>query len=418
MIEGRRSKLFYGYVVVAAAFVIAMLVWGASRTFGVFLKPMLDEFGWTRAGISGAFTLNMIIMGLLAIVTGRLTDRLGPRLILVASGLILGSGYLLMSQISGIGQLYLYYGVILGVGLSGCQAPLMSVVARWFVKRRTLMSGILMAGPAAGIMLMPLVSSLLISAYGWRISYIVLGSVVVVVIVVAALFLKRDPSEMGLLPYGTGETEAEGLDLQAVGLPLKKAVHTRQFWLLNVVSFCREFLIGVVVVHIVIHATGLGVSVAAAASVLSVAAGASIPARVVMGGVADRIGNKLALTICLTISSFAFLLPLVAKELWLLYLFAALFGIGLWSGAAIMSPLVADLFGLKALGELYAWTVLVGAVGGAAGPVLAGYIFDVTGSYQLAFLMCVAVSVIAIVVLIFLKPLGYEKSTIKSSTQC
>ena len=129
LIGDKKPKLFYGYIVVAAATSIMTLVWGANRSFGVFLEPMLSEFGWTRAGISGAYTLCMVITGILTIPAGRLSDRFGPRVVLIGSGLLLGLGYILTSQVGGIWQLYLFYGGIVGVGMSGCFAPVMSFPA-------------------------------------------------------------------------------------------------------------------------------------------------------------------------------------------------------------------------------------------------------------------------------------------------
>ena len=265
------------------------------------------------------------------------------------------------------------------------------------------MSGILVAGPALGIAVMPLVASLLITSYGWRISYIVLGSIVLAVLVIAALFLRRDPGEMGLLPYGKDEAEANGLDLQAEGFSFQEAVCTRQFWLFSLVSFCGFFLMNVVVVHVVIHATGLGIPATAAAGILSVAAGVSIPGRIIVGGVADKIGNLKTLVICYSIGAVAFLLLLAARELWMLYLFAVIFGLGWWASSAVMAPVTAELFGLKSHGTILACTNFTAAIGGAAGPVLVGHIFDVTGSYQLAFIMCIAIAVIAIVTTMSLK---------------
>ena len=405
MIKGSKPKIFYGYVVAAASVSIMTIVWGANRAFGVFLEPMLDEFGWTRAGISGAFTLCMIVMGALAIVAGRLTDKIGPRPVLLTCGFFLSLGYLLMSRVSAIWQLYLFYGVIIGIGMSGAFAPLISLVARWFVKRRALMSGFLLAGPAFGIVVVPLLSSLLISAYGWRNSYIILGGIVLVVVILAALFLKRDPGGIGLLPYGADKVSTEDLDLQLVGFSLGGSVRTRQFWTLGLMFFSNLFLINIVVVHIVIHAIGLGIPATAAASILSVGAGVSIPGRIIIGGVADRIGNKPTLAVCYIMGLVAFILLLVATELWMLYLFAVIFGLGCWASGTVTAPLTAEFFGLKSHGIILACVSLTTAIGGAIGPVLVGYIFDVTGSYQQAFLMCVGVSIIAIISTMFLRPI-------------
>jgi MFS family permease len=131
-----RPKIFYGYIVVAAAFAIMLIAWGGNRTFGVFLDPMIREFGWTRAGISGAFTLGMVILGLISLLAGRLTDQIGPRALLIACSLFLGAGYALSSQVQSLWHLYLYYGIFTGIGMSGAWAPIMSVITRWFVKKK------------------------------------------------------------------------------------------------------------------------------------------------------------------------------------------------------------------------------------------------------------------------------------------
>jgi len=150
-----KKRLFYGYVIVAASFAIMTVAWGSNRSFGVFLDPMLEDFHWKRASISGAFTLNVIIMGFMAFVMGNLTNRFGPRIVLTCSGLLLGAGYILVSQVDNIWQFYLAYSIMPGVGMSGILVPLMSVVTLWFEKRRALMAGVLSAGPALGIVTMP-----------------------------------------------------------------------------------------------------------------------------------------------------------------------------------------------------------------------------------------------------------------------
>ncbi len=405
MKEKSKPPLFYGYVVVIAAACIMFVAWGANRSFGIFLEPILNEFGWTRASISGVFTLVLIIMGSASITAGRLSDRFGPRPLLLVCCLFLGLGHLLVSQVKSIGQFYIFYGVITGIGMSGLYAPLMSVVVRWFVKRRILMSSMLTASAAVGVMSFPLISSLLISSYGWRTSYLILGGIVLATTVCGALFIRRSPDEIGILPYGYSESTEMDLNLQTEGFSLGEAFRTRQFWLLTTVVFTDKFLINVTVVHIVIHAMGLGISTTPAASILSIAAGISIPARIIVGAVADWIGHKRALTICLGISTAAFLLAMVARSLWSLYLFAVLFGSGLWAASAVLSGMAAELFGLKSHGAIYATMWLVGCIGGAVGPVLAGHIFDITGSYQLAFVISVLVNIGGIIALLSLRPI-------------
>ena len=210
--RSKKPKLFYGYIIVAAAFLITLIMCGTLFTFGVFFKPILTEFGWTRAMTSGAFSLCILLFGLLGIGTGRLTDRFGPRVVMSGCGFFLGLGYLLMSQVSAIWQLYLFYGVMVGIGVSGSFVPLVSTVARWFAERRGMMTGIAVSGIGIGTMIMPLVANWLISSYGWRTSYIVVGITVLVLIILVAQFLRRDPGQMGQLPYGADEVKVESLN--------------------------------------------------------------------------------------------------------------------------------------------------------------------------------------------------------------
>ncbi|MFC1937799.1 MFS transporter [Chloroflexota bacterium] len=407
----KKSKIFYGYIVVGASFVIMMFALGANRSFGVFLEPMLAEFGWSRAGISGAFTVSLMLAGFLGIVAGRMTDRYGPRVVLITSGIFLGLGYILIARVGAIWHFYLFYGIIVGIGFSGSYSPLVSLIARWFVKRRGLMSGITVAGPALGITIVPILSSLLISASGWRISYIVIGGVVTVVIVSAALFLRRDPAEMGLKPYGAGETVAGGVDLQTTGLSFTEAICTRQFWMFNTMSFCDMFVKNIIIVHVVIHAIETGITATAAASVISVASGISMGGKIVMGAIADRVGNRRALLFCFSMGLVAFLLLLFAKQLWMFYLFSVFFGLGNWVSRPVMPPLAAELFGLKAHGTLFACINLSTLVGGAIGPLVAGRIFDSTGSYTLTFLVCISALIIALIAVVFLRPVAKTRET-------
>ncbi len=412
----KKEPLFYGYIVAAASLCVMAVTWGANRTFGIVLGPMLAEFSWTRAEISGAVTLNMIVMGTMALVAGRLTDRYGPRAIIMIGALFSGLSYIFASRITSLWQLYLFYGIISGIGLSSAWAPPMSVISRWFWKRKALMSGIVIAGPALGIAIIPLLFSSLMATWGWRFSYVILGLFVIVTVAAAAFFLRGSPGEIGLFPYGADPTDSNCNDLQTEGISLMESSRTLAFWLLLLISFCNEVLVGVITVHIVIHATGLGIPMTAAAGVLSAAAGVSIPGRIIMGGVADRIGHKPALIICFGTSVIAFLLLLSTDALWMLYLFAVLFGGGLWTAGSIRAPLIADLFGLKSHGTIFACTVLASAIGGAVGPIIAGLLFDIYGSYQITFIMCIGISLIGIIATIPLQPFRQDNGM--SITNC
>ncbi|MBL7124678.1 MAG: MFS transporter [Dehalococcoidales bacterium] len=402
---GEKPRFFYGYIVGVAAFLIQLLVWGTYNTFGVFFKPMSSEFGWTRAMTSGPRSLCFLLIGLVGIIVGRLNDRFGPRLVMTVCGLFLGLGYLLMSQVEDIWHFYLFYGVVIALGMSGSDISLLSTLARWFVKKRGMMTGIIKAGAGMGMLIMPLVANWLVSNYDWRTSYIVIGFVVLVFSVLAAQFLRRDPGQKGLLPDGD-KAEGKNLNLEATRFSLKKAIHTRQFWILSAIYFLFVLCAHTLITHIYPHVVDLGIAEATAANILATIGGASIAGRFIMGSASDRVGNKLTLIVTLAMLGVALFWLLVAKEAWMLYTFAALYGFAHGSLFTLISPIVAELFGLSSHGVIFGTVTFIGTVGGTIGPVMAGYIFDVTSSYQLGFIILAATSVIGIMLASLLRPIG------------
>jgi len=402
----KQSKFFYGYVIVAASFLILTVVMGLIFNFGVFFKPFLDEFGWTRAEISGAYALLFTVYGLLGIFAGRLNDRLGPRIIMTVASVLLGLGYFLISKVSALWQLYLFYGVIIGIGTGGCFVPLASTVARWFVRRRGLMTGIVVSSIGVGSMIMPPIATQLISGYGWRTTYVIFGIVVLVVTMVAAQFLKRDPSQVGQLPDGESEATHESSALQTQGFSLRGTIRTSQFWMLCVMFFCFGYSMHAITVHIVVHATGLGFALADAAKILVVIGGLNIVGRLAVGIGYDRIGNKLGLIIVFALLSAAVLWLQFAREFWMLQLFAVAFGLATGGVIVLMSSVGADLFGLKSHGVILGIYTFLFSLGGAIGSVLSGRIFDITNSYQLAFWVFAALGIVGLVLSLLLKPIS------------
>jgi MFS family permease len=398
-------RFFYGYIVVVASFCIFAVMYGTRFAFGVFFKPMLTEFGWTRALTSGALSLSMVVQGLLAIVMGGLNDRLGPRVVLTFCGFLLGVGCLLMSQISTLWQLYLFYGVLIGVGMSGVLVPLLSTVARWFIKRRNVMTGIALTGIGLGSLIAPPLANRFISVYDWRVSYILLGCLVLAVGVLSAQLLKRDPTRAGQVPDGGDEAGEEMLQGRNEGFSLREAVHTRQFWMVFGIFICLGFSYFSIVVHIVPHITDLGISASKGANILAALGGAGIVGNVV-GGAADRIGNKQVCVIGLMLASATLFWLVSITEVWMFYLFVGVFGIGYGVCFTSESPLVAWLFGVSSHGLLLGIISFGFTIGAAIGPLLTGYIFDVTGSYQTAFLTFAVLSVVGLILMVLIRPIG------------
>lgn len=404
MTEKIQPKFFYGYIIVVVAFLLMLMMWGAYYSFGIFFEPLLAEFGWTKAMTSGAFSLSFFLTGILGVFAGRLTDRFGPRVVLTVCGFFLGLGYLLVSQTSTVWQLYLFYGVVVALGMSASVIPLQSTIARWFVKRRGTINGIIISGIGVGMVIIPPIAQWLISSYGWRTSYIVVGITALVTIILTAQFLRRDPGKMGQLPYGEGELEIK-VSSPDTGFSLREALRSWQFWTLVMALLCFTMGEGTILVHIVSHAIGLGISAASAALIIPVIGAVSIPGRILLGMAGDRIGNRPAYVIGFVFLSVSLFWLLVAKELWMLYLFAVIYGFGYGGLSTLISPIIAELFGLSSHGVIMGVVIMFGGTGGMAiGPLLAGHIFDITGSYQSAFLMYAAISVIGLILVSRLRP--------------
>jgi MFS family permease len=400
------SRFYYGYVMVGIAFLIMLISWGLYITYGVFFDSMLNQFGWTRAAISGAYSLSSIISGVLGIAVGWLTDRFGPRLIVTVAGVCLGLGYLLMSFVNSVWELYFFYGIVVGIGMAGLWVPLVSPIVRWFTDKRSLMTGIIISGLTVGQLIGPVVISRLIAAYEWRQSYFILGIAAMVLIAVLAQFMKRDPVQTRQLVGKTDErAKPVAKSSPDQDFSLKEAAHTLQFWLVAIIFFCVGFAAFSITVHIVPHATNLGISEVAAANILAINGGIGIIGNFVMGGIlGDKIGNRKAFIIGLFLMAAALFWLVPARELWVLYVFALVFGIGIGGVGTSESPLLARLFGLTSHGLIYAVLGLGWTTGGAVGPIVTGYLCDINGNYQLAFLISGIVAALGLLLIIILRP--------------
>jgi MFS family permease len=411
MDKAKHNTFLYGYVIVATCFSIQSIGIGTYASYGVFFNPLIEEFGWSRATIAGASSMAFLLMGLLGIVVGRLNDRIGPRKLMTITGLSFGLGYMLMSKLGAVWQWYLFFGVVVGIGLSSVDVIPLTTTARWFVRRRGIMTGIVKVGTGAGQLAMPLITSMLIMRYGWRTSYLIIGATVLIILVSVAQLLKRDPSQIGLVPDGDAKQSLEKLDIGTRGFTLNEALHTRQFWTICGVSVVIVFCLMSIMGHIVPHAQDIRISATSAASVLAMIGGVSMAGRFFTGITIDRIGSKRTMIYCFGLLIIALVWLQTAQELWMLYVFATVYGVAHGAFFTAISPIVAEFFGIRSHGALFGIVAFSGTVGGAMGPFLTGYIFDVTAGYSLAFWLCVLMSALGLAMIVSLRPIK-EKITV------
>ena len=315
-------------------------------------------------------------MGTLAMLGGRLNDRFGPRPVLAATGVLYGLGYLLLGRIAEPWQIFVLMGTLIGLGLSTHDVVTLSTVARLFQARRGIMSGVIKTGTALGQVAIPPVAAALIVWLGWRGSLTALGLATSVLLVLAALCMSRPPAP---------ERPAGASPVALPGVTFAQARRSRVFWTLCAVQFLFFPTVTTVPLHLAVHSMDLGLSQPAAATLLSVIGGSSIAGRLVLGGLSDRIGGRLAISICLALLAAALAALTVTTAPGLLYPVVAVYGFTHGALFVVISPTVAEYFGMRAHGAIFGTVLFSGTLGGSIGPIVAGWVYDTTGGYTPAF---------------------------------
>ena len=360
------------YLIVFGACLTQFTVIGLLFSFGVFFNVLEEEFGWSRTLLSSAVALAALVMGLLAVFAGRLCDRLGPAPVLVGAGLLYGTGFSLISVVGEPWHLFVLFGLFIGVGMSTHDVATLSTIARWFVRRRGMMTGVAKVGTATGQMVLPPLAALLIAGLGWRGAALALGVAAGGLLLVAAASMRRPPPDRAAAPAGLGGGFAE-------------IRRSRVFWTLCAAQFLFFPTLMTVPLHIAVHGMDLGMTRGVAAILLTVIGGASIAGRLTVGSFADRIGGRNAYVVCLVPLITSLLILMVVDTHAALFAVVALYGFGHGGLFTVVSPTVAEFFGTRTHGAIYGGIYLFGTIGGAVGPIMAGRVFDLTGSYDYAF---------------------------------
>jgi len=407
-------RLSYGIVVLATGFTMTLVGYAIRNTFTVFYPVIVDDFGWSRGNTAIMYSLTMLCYGLVAPLAGGLTDRVNPKIVFSIGGLVVGGGIALCSQAQSMWHFYVFYGVMVAVGLSLIGfTPLSSLITHWFEKGKAQVFGLLGAGFGVSLVTAPIFQHLIFE-YGWRTAYIIIGVVASLIVVPACLiFIRRSPSQVALMAEAAASAkriESPGQPAHALRVPdwtVRRALRTRTYWLLLLVSFCNAgFAQGTIIAHQVYYLRDIGFDPMAAASLFSVF-GASFVVGTISSGLSDRLGRIPV-----------FLPGSLAAAISILFLFAAqdsqsmvmpvLFAICAGFGLGITPPTcfagVADCFHGRNYGSIQGTAILAVALGAAIGPWLAGYLHDVTGSYRIPFSLVLVAILLAAVLMWLAKP--------------
>jgi MFS family permease len=368
-------KLHYGWVVVAAGALMGCVAIGTVFSLAVFLQPMSDATGWSRTGISSAMTIVFITMGLGAFGWGALTDRFGPKVVVLSGGLLLGLGLALASRASSLLEFQLIYGIIVGGAAGAVFAPTIATVTGWFEKHRSLAVSLVSAGMGVAPMTISPFAGWLIAAYDWRTAQIAIAVLAWALLVPTALLVRRPP----MLQAGPGAAPDSAAG--GPGMTVGQALRSTQFIVLSLTFFCCCATHSGPIFHTVSYAIACGLAPMAAVTIYSAEGLAGLGGRLVFGLAGDRYGAKRALVVGLLIQAVAAGAYFFTRQLGEFYAVALVFGLAYGGVMPLYAVIAREYFPMRIMGTVFGAAAMISSLGMALGPAIGGWIYDTTGSY-------------------------------------
>ncbi len=388
------GRVFHGWFVVAAAFAVTFVGFGSAYSFSSFVAPLQKDFGASLGRVSLVFSLAGFLYFVLGMVSGPLADRLGARRLVVAGMILTGAGLAAAGMARTLTEVYLAYGLGVGLGVGCSYVPALGAVQRWFVRRRGFASGLAVSGIGVGTVVMPPLASLLIVHFGWRQAYVALGGLVVLLGGGSALLIENDPRGRGLGPDGDPLPPGSHA-LPPVGAAVREAIRSRPFVGLYAACLVCSFGVFVPFVHLVPYAMDRGIPRFSAVLLLSVIGAGSAAGRFLLGGLADRMGRRRALQAMFVGMAAALAVWALSTRFWPLAGFAFVYGVFYGGWVAILPAVVMDYFGGRNVSGIIGILYTSVAFGTLIGPSAAGFAFDVAHSYMLPILASVGANIIA-----------------------
>lgn len=373
-----------GWIVVASAFGIMFVTFGAAYGFSSFFASLQETFDASRGAVSLIFSIAVPLYFLLGAVSGPLADRMGPRPTCLFGIVIAGAGLMFAGTASALWQVAIGFGLGIGLGIGFSYVPAIGAVQRWFVLRRGVASGLAVSGIGFGTLVGPIAAAALIASLGWRTAWIVLGLCIIAFGVIAALFIDNAPERHGLLPDGgvIGDSACRNKE-PAAGTSLRTAIGSRAFGLLYLSLIAVSIGAFIPFVHLTPFAEDHGLPRGTAVALFSLVGVGSAVGRFALGGIADRLGRRRSLIVLLAGITLMQVWWLVATSAWQLALFALVFGTCFGGSVALYPALTVDYFGGRNASGIIGVLYTAAAIGSALGPKLAGDTFDMLASYTL-----------------------------------
>lgn len=365
------------WLIAGALFAVVFSASSPIAAFGVFLPVLAEHFGWSRGAISVALSTALMLGGLNAFVVGAIADRHGPRFILAFTVAMAGAGFTLASTIDSLWELYLFIGLMGGIGTSGFYVIASSTITRWFDRQRSLVLALVLSGFNVSFIIAGPVAAGLIEWLGWRNTFLVFGSWLCLVGGLATLVV-RDPPRRAISPATASKAEPRGVTIVA-------ALGDRRLWFLEACWLLLGGVVLMVSVHIVPYSRDRGITLAAASLALTAYGIGATIGRIGFGALADHLGARTVMRICVVLEVAALTVLLFGPPQEVLFVVLAVFGMGFSGGDTAFVRTIPDVFGLEALGAITGLLALGWRSGAAVGPVFAGFVYDATGSYAVPF---------------------------------
>ncbi len=406
-----RTRFFYGWIIVAVAFVSLAVVFGIRLTFSVFLVELTKDFGWSRSGMAGIYSVNMAAVAVLLPFVGRLQDSWGARKLFTVGGITMGIALLASSRIDSLWQLYIAYGILTALGIAILSIGLHSaMVSRWFSARgrRGTAIGMALAGTGVGVLVLTPVTDRIISAMGWRNAYLTLAALMFLVAVpMNWIFVRDTPESVGLHPDGWTPDPEPTEEQTAVPVPSRiwtwhDASRTVRLWALYLAAALALFSLRMVSVHQVAHMVDVGYPRSSAADAVGVTGAIIAASFIFWGAVSDRIGRHKAYLMggisLVVATSILLLLPELYPSIAPLYAFALFWGIGEGSCTSLLTAIAADTFQGPEVGTIVGTMSAAFATGSGTGSWFGGYGYDTWGSYTVPFSLAILGTLISITI--------------------
>lgn len=398
----------YRWVIVALGALMTCVAIGAMFSLAVFLEPMSETSGWSRAGISSAMTLDFLVMGVAGFAWGAASDRFGPRVVVLAGAVLLGAGLVLASLATSLIAFQLSYGVIVGLAAGAFFAPMIATVTGWFDTQRGLAVSLVSAGMGVAPLTVSPFAGWLISTYDWRTAMAVIGIGAWILLIPAAFFVRRAPQSENA-PAAANAASGEA------GNSLGKALASPQFIVLAGTFFLCCAAHSGPIFHMMSYAMLCGMSTLAAVSIYSVEGLAGLGGRLLLGVLADRYGVKLILVLGLFIQSLAIAAYLAVSQLGEFYLLAIVFGTAYGGVMPLYAVLAREYFGQQIMGSVFGAATMMSSLGMALGPLGGGWIFDSFGDYRWLYIGSAALALGAVAIALAFPPLPRLKLQTQAS---